>query len=219
MSRVRARPAKLGRRRRSALAVRVCVIALVLAGHVALLVLGPLTSPLGVSSKTTVASSRRTTVVLVPLPAPRRPTATVQEPSERPTSSRVTAGAPHAQRELQRRAFDAPSVPTETPAPLPTATTGETPADAASQPPLRLGADVLKRAARSSRSDLGQMVESDMASQARAGSRDQKLETAIREAGVPGCLRPDAMKHEPIQLGGLLGLPVLGHAVLTGKCR
>lgn len=61
-----------------------------------------------------------------------------------------------------------------------------------------------------------------------AGPRpDDKYKTFARrfdEAEVPGCLRPDALKHQPpkigpIALGGILALPFLVAAVVRGKCK
>lgn len=91
--------------------------------------------------------------------------------------------------------------------------------DAASQP-LRLCNDVVRRAAQSARSEFGRLVEADTALRLGAPmSRDQRFEASMKEAGKPGCLQADATKHESVQLGGLLGLPVLAHAFATGRCR
>jgi hypothetical protein len=44
------------------------------------------------------------------------------------------------------------------------------------------------------------------------------------DARVPGCWGPDALKHQPAQigpigLGGILALPFWGAAIATGKCN
>ena len=123
----------------------------------------------------------------------------------------------------QEPRFEAPSLPSASePGAAVTATISAPPRevdDAASQP-LRLDNDVLRRAAQSARSEVRGLVEADAAS--RLGtpmSRDQRFEASVKEAGKPGCLQADATKHESIQLGGLLGLPVLVHAIATGRCR
>lgn len=57
----------------------------------------------------------------------------------------------------------------------------------------------------------------------RSASRDERLIAAAQRAARPDCLRADALKNDPpeiagIGLGGLLALPFLPHAALTGKC-
>jgi hypothetical protein len=57
--------------------------------------------------------------------------------------------------------------------------------------------------------------------------REQKYEQFARdfdEAEVPGCLGPNALKHQPpkigpIGLGGILALPFLVVAAARGKCK
>ena len=54
--------------------------------------------------------------------------------------------------------------------------------------------------------------------------RDQLLATATAEAGIPGCLRPDALKHDPPAIGpipvpGIFAAPFVVHAAITGKCK
>jgi hypothetical protein len=54
-----------------------------------------------------------------------------------------------------------------------------------------------------------------------------KYETFHEEAefaSIPNCMGPDALKHDPakigpVGLGGLLALPFLAHAAITGKCK
>ncbi|HSY28180.1 MAG TPA: hypothetical protein VK832_11790 [Burkholderiaceae bacterium] len=52
----------------------------------------------------------------------------------------------------------------------------------------------------------------------------QKLRDGLEFATIPDCLSPDALKHNPpqigpISLGGILILPFLADAALTGKCK
>lgn len=52
----------------------------------------------------------------------------------------------------------------------------------------------------------------------------EKFAAGAKAAEVPGCLRPDALKHNPptvgpIVFGGILSLPWLAGAALTGKCK
>lgn len=52
----------------------------------------------------------------------------------------------------------------------------------------------------------------------------EKFAAGAKAAEVPGCLRPDALKHNPPTVGpivfsGLLSLPWLAGAALTGKCK
>lgn len=55
-------------------------------------------------------------------------------------------------------------------------------------------------------------------------TKDERLAAAVAAAGVPDCLRPDGLKHDPpvigfIAFGGILAVPFVAHAALTGKCR
>jgi hypothetical protein len=52
----------------------------------------------------------------------------------------------------------------------------------------------------------------------------EKFKRQFDEARVPGCWGPDALKHQPAQigpigLGGILALPFWGAAIAAGKCR
>lgn len=54
--------------------------------------------------------------------------------------------------------------------------------------------------------------------------RSDRFERKFEEARVPGCLRPDGLKHQPprigpIGLGGILALPFLALAKIRGKCH
>lgn len=55
-------------------------------------------------------------------------------------------------------------------------------------------------------------------------SQYEQFHDAAEFAGIPDCLGPNALKHDPpkigpIALGGLLAAPFLAHAALTGKCK
>ncbi|AKJ30801.1 hypothetical protein [Caldimonas brevitalea] len=47
----------------------------------------------------------------------------------------------------------------------------------------------------------------------------QRLSAQMKEAAIPDCLREDALKHAPVPLGGLLAIPSLVHAAVTGRCN
>ncbi|WP_426102402.1 hypothetical protein [Massilia sp. TSP1-1-2] len=48
----------------------------------------------------------------------------------------------------------------------------------------------------------------------------EKFADQFDEAKVPGCLRPDALKHQPTFIfGGLLALPFIAVAAIRGKCN
>lgn len=55
-------------------------------------------------------------------------------------------------------------------------------------------------------------------------SESERLRVSVADAGVPGCLQPDALKHDPPAIGpigvkGVLVAPFMVHAALTGKCK
>ena len=112
---------------------------------------------------------------------------------------------------------------------MPAATTPITTADAASAPTPAspdtdlLDTDASRRAIRSAarNPNLAGRVNEQVG--VRSPTRDEQLSAATRQAGRPDCLRADALKNDPpeiagIGLGGLLALPLLPHAALTGKC-
>jgi len=60
------------------------------------------------------------------------------------------------------------------------------------------------------------------------GDKYEEFGRQLTEAQRPGCLRPDALKHEQteivtrnwvIGLGGILILPLWAKAIVTGKCN
>ena len=57
-----------------------------------------------------------------------------------------------------------------------------------------------------------------------SGDTSQGLAAAFDEARVPGCLNPDALKHQParigpVGIGGIYALPFLAAAIVRGKCN
>lgn len=105
---------------------------------------------------------------------------------------------------------------------MPPTVSAELPAPHSAPPsPLRVDDETLRNAVRSSRTELSRRLAADeerFASGLPSGA-SERLAAAIDQASIPGCLRPDALKHSPIRLGGLLDLPLLAHAAATGKCR
>lgn len=56
------------------------------------------------------------------------------------------------------------------------------------------------------------------------GDRYDNFSRQFDDAKVPSCMHPDAMKHQPPQigpigLGGIFALPFWGAAILRGKCN
>jgi len=57
-----------------------------------------------------------------------------------------------------------------------------------------------------------------------SGDASMGLGTAFDAARVPGCLQPDALRHQPasigpVAIGGIYALPFLAAAILRGKCN
>ena len=86
--------------------------------------------------------------------------------------------------------------------------------DAGPHAPLKIDSETIRKAVRSTQPVAGRTFDMGVPE-----TQAQRLSTGIREAGKPDCLRPDALKHEPLQLGGLLGLPLLAHAMAAQKCN
>ena len=69
-----------------------------------------------------------------------------------------------------------------------------------------------------------QPVATGVYSGARRGDRYDTFAARFEEAAVPGCLRPDGLKHQPpkigsIGVGGILALPFLVVAAVRGQCK
>ena len=69
-----------------------------------------------------------------------------------------------------------------------------------------------------------QPVVTGVYSGARRADQYDTFAARFEEAAVPGCLRPDGLKHQPprigpIGVGGILALPFLVVAAVRGKCK
>ena len=208
---------------RERLKIRAVLVAAVLAAHLALL---PLLQSRPQSNLAHWPTQYRVQVVVVPntssspMPSKVIRSESGKKGAQKKPASQLKTNGTHSPQEPR---FESPSLSsTSEPGAAVTATISAPPreVDVAASQPLRLGNDVLRRAAQSARSEARGLVEADAASRLRTPmSRDQRFEVSVREAGKPGCLQADATKHESIQLGGLLGLPVLVHAIASGRCR
>lgn len=92
------------------------------------------------------------------------------------------------------------------------------------QTPLRIDDKVIKEAVRATVAEMPKLEGLPAAADfSVGGSRDkgarQKIDRAFEAAEVPDCLNPDAAKHVPLQLGGILNLPSWAYAAATGKCK
>jgi hypothetical protein len=98
-------------------------------------------------------------------------------------------------------------------------------APASAPPALDLGAEVLRSAARQSKGAVRALADaSGQSLGTHRPNRDEVFSAAVAEAGVPSCLRGDALKHDPpaigpVPLGGIFALPFVAHAVIEGKCK
>lgn len=86
-------------------------------------------------------------------------------------------------------------------------------------PPLYLDAETLRRAARESRTTLGQMIHASGRVDDQGTSPTERLGLAINSASIPDCIHPDALRRLPVRLGGVLDIPLLVYAAATGKCK
>jgi hypothetical protein len=102
------------------------------------------------------------------------------------------------------------------------------PADPAAEPasapatepaPLQIDDETLRRAARASRRATAQMAERSGQFEDVKRSSSERLAASIEHASMPDCARLDALKHAPLPLGGLLGLPMLGYIAAKGLCK
>lgn len=96
---------------------------------------------------------------------------------------------------------------------------------AASRPPLRLQLtdDVIRQAVRATLAE-GAATPENHGRVLSGGDRYASFGRQMDEARTPSCLHPDALKHQPAQvgpigLGGILALPFWGAAILRGKCE
>lgn len=167
-----------------------------------------LSRPLPTASRALPAPAGLVLALLPPAPALLE-----ASPAQRAREARKSVVEPAAPGEL--RAVPAPALtlpglpsapavhPEETPAAGP-------PAEPASAP-LRLDAQVLRRAARDS-AGLARAAQVTAGEDRAASSPQQALGQAIERAGRPDCIGPNAQ-------GSLLTLPKLALDAMTGKCR
>lgn len=159
---------------------------------------------------------------LIP-PAPPRP---------RPTA--VAAGSSATARPADRQAPPQPTADTDSPSEARASVmrearssdAGDTTAAPDASGALKLDPATLRSAISSGKSAVQQLAERSgkPLAHTQRPSKDEQLAASIADAGVPGCLRPDAMKHDapkigPVVLGGILATPFWVHAALTGKCQ
>ncbi len=98
---------------------------------------------------------------------------------------------------------------------------------AASAParPLDLGASTLRSAMSRSRGAVQQLADaSGQDLHSPRVSESERLRASMADAGVPGCLKADALKHDPPKIGpigvqGILVAPFMLQAALSGKCK
>jgi len=97
-------------------------------------------------------------------------------------------------------------------------------APAGAQMPLRIDDKVIRDAVRATVAEMPKVEGLPAAADFSAngplekGAR-QKIDRAFAAAEAPDCLHPDATRHVPVRLGGLLGLPGWAYAAATGKCK
>lgn len=96
-------------------------------------------------------------------------------------------------------------------------------APAWAQAPLGIDEKVIQEAVRATVAEMPRLQvaegRGDFGGTAAEQGAQRKVERAFAAAEVPHCLHPNATKHVPIALGGVLGLPGWFYAAATGKCR
>ena len=91
--------------------------------------------------------------------------------------------------------------------------------------PIDLGDAVIRSAVARSKGAVRKLAEaSGQALDPPKPSKDELLAAAVAQAGVPDCLRDDGLKRDPPVIGpiafsGLLAVPFVVHAAVTGKCQ
>ena len=161
-------------------------------------------------------------VVLLPREPPPRLSPLLAEPppAATPASKAVTASSSTRRAAPTTSERQAPSVPAVEPS------SAESPVTAAAAPaPLDLSDRVMRSAIAQSKGAVRQQAEAaGQEIDTPRPSRDQVFAAAAAEAGAPGCLRPDALKHDPPKIGpvplaGIFAAPFVVHAAITGKCK
>jgi hypothetical protein len=90
-------------------------------------------------------------------------------------------------------------------------------------PDIDLGRHVIRQAAQDP-ADLRDRDARPSAFGSAAPSRQARIDRAFKDAEKPSCIGPGALKFDPptlgpFTLGGILAVPFLLHAVITGRCR
>lgn len=86
----------------------------------------------------------------------------------------------------------------------------------------RVSDQTIKQAVRETIAEEGAAAPRDAgaAGEAFRSERVDKFSRQFEQARVPGCLRPDGLKHQPTGIfAGLLALPFVAVAAIRGKCR
>lgn len=184
------------------------LFALLLALGMAALLPLLLNRPPPTASRALPAPAGLVLALLPPAPAPLE-----ASPARRPREARkavVEPVAPGVLRAVPVPALTLPELPS-----VPGARANEPPAarppDEPVSAPLRLDAQVLRRAARDS-TGLARAAQVAAEEERAASSPQQALGQAIERTGRPDCIGPNAQ-------GSLLTLPKLALDAMTGKCR
>ena len=96
---------------------------------------------------------------------------------------------------------------------------------ASASAPIDLGDAVIRSAVARSKGAVRKLADaSGQALDPPKPSKDEFLAVAIAQAGVPDCLRDDGLKRDPPVIGpiafsGVLAVPFVVHAAVTGKCK
>lgn len=165
----------------------------------------------------TVATAPPPAVVYLQPPPPQPAQASpppVARPVPPPPRREARTRLREPERPVQPQAITVPAtVPAAVPDTAPP-TVAEAPPAAASAPPppLRLGPEVMRRAARDSLDETRRLAAEAGTPLDIAHSANQKLADAVKESGKPDCIGPDAG-------GSLLSIPVIAYKMLTQHCR
>lgn len=164
------------------------------------------------------------TIQLIPLIPLIPPTPPKSKASEIPRlSQNEIARTSRPQRRLAPTSI-APQKNIPEPSPVPEVTDSAPPVEL--KLPLNDPAALVKTYSyEDSKSDLQKAIEAHGGTVALVEKgKIQRLRNGLEFATIPDCIGPDALKHNPPQigpvtLGGILMLPFLADAVLTGKCK
>lgn len=191
---------------------RQAVVAATAAAAVSMLLLVLLAAPPPVRPPT-VATAPPPAVVYLQPPPPEPAQASpppVARPVPLPPRREARTRLREPERPVQPQAISVPAAVPDTAPP----TVAEAPPAAASAPPLplRLGPEVMRRAARDSLDETRRLAAEAGTTLDIAHSANQQLADAVKESGKPDCIGPDAG-------GSLLSIPVIAYKMLTQHCR